>query len=74
MIWNAANTKVSGSIDCEIKQIDYITLKGNGSCMFGLVAGETGTDTSVCALPKDIHCSGTLQDFPIVKAIVEGIK
>jgi hypothetical protein len=65
--WDTATTKAYGSFDCEVRQIDYVRLQGNGSCVFPLVQG----DESWCALPRDVRCSGAVGDFPLVKALVK---
>ena len=67
IVWDAATTKASAQFKCDINQIDYVTLKGNGSCWFPVVQG----DKSMCALPRDIHCEGLVQDFPIVKGLLK---
>jgi hypothetical protein len=73
-VWSFATNKVSGEIDCSVKQIDYISLTedkdGVGDCSFPLVSGNV----TMCALPRDFHCRGTLQNFPIVRAFVEALK
>jgi hypothetical protein len=72
--WSFATYRMSAQIDCSSNQIDYVTLTGDdaakGECAFPLVDGAT----MICALPKDIHCKGLVQDFPLVRAIVEAAK
>jgi len=68
--WNFATYRMSAQIDCSSNRIDYVTLTGDGKCMFPLVQGNI----SICALPKDIHCRGSVQDFPLVRAIIEAAK
>lgn len=70
LVWDAATTKVSGNLDCQVNAVEYVTLSGNGTCVFPLASSENG-DMTICGLPQDFHCSGTLQNFPIVKAIAE---
>jgi hypothetical protein len=69
--WHIATSKVSAQMDCQINHINYISLTedkdGNGDCAFPLVTGNV----TMCALPEDIHCSGLIQDFPIIRAIIE---
>ena len=71
MLWNSMTSRASGMIECKINQIDYVYLtddNGSGSC--ALPAMISGNLTA-CALPKDFYCKGLLQDFPIVKTILE---
>ena len=64
--WNMATARFSAQFDCTIHNIEYINLTGDGSCMFPLVSGNV----SICALPKDIHCSGLMQDVSIMKVLL----
>ena len=66
MLWNGMTSRASGMIDCSVSRIDYAVVV-NGSCALPFSEGNT----SICALPRDIHCKGLIQDFPIVKAILE---
>jgi hypothetical protein len=70
MAWKEATYKMSAQIDCNVEKIDYVYLtdeNGTGNCMFPLVSGNV----TVCALPKDFHCKGLIQDFPLFRAILE---
>ena len=84
-VWSVATSRVSGGIDCSFSNIDYITYqnsattRGYDESLVTYSAPEcipfvSGIDFTVCALPQDIHCSGTLQNFPIVRAIVEAMR
>jgi hypothetical protein len=67
MVWDMSTTKASAQLRCDINHIDYVKLKGNGTCAFSAVAG----DVSMCALPRDIHCEGLVQDFPLIKGLMK---
>ena len=68
--WKISTSRMSARADCEVNSIEYITMNGEGECMFPLITSETNNYT-VCALPNDVHCSGLVQDFPLLRYIVE---
>jgi hypothetical protein len=88
-VWSVVTSRVSGEIDCSFNNIDYITYQNviNPSS-YSLADGRRiptyltpecipfvkGYDFTVCALPKDISCRGSLQNFPIVRVLVEAMK
>jgi hypothetical protein len=68
LLWNTVTGKVSAKIDCSINNIEYVRLEnGSGECLFPLVKGNV----SMCALPRDFHCDGLIQNFPLLRAILE---
>ena len=69
-LWKISTSRMSARADCEVNSIEYITMHGEGECMFPLITSETNNYT-VCALPNDVHCSGLVQDFPLLRYIVE---
>jgi hypothetical protein len=66
--WDVATARVSMEGKCVVHQIDYVNLTGNGSCIFPLVQG----DVSICALPRDIDCSGLVTDVSLMKVLMSG--
>ena len=69
-VWLQVTEKMSAEVDCTVHQIDYVTLtdaNGTGTCMFALVQGNV----TMCALPRDVNCHGLVQDFPVVRFILE---
>jgi len=67
LLWQFSTSRASGKISCESKEITYISYKEDVSCI-GAVRGEGFT---VCALPKDLKCEGIIQDFPIMRFLIE---
>jgi hypothetical protein len=76
-VWSFATAKVSGEIECSSDYIEYITYNTSSvyapdvDCAIPVVNGGL---FKVCALPRDIHCRGALQNFPIIRAIVEAAR
>jgi hypothetical protein len=74
-VWSATTVKISGEIECYSRNITYIEYnvsiyQRNPNC----IKAVEGTGFAVCALPQDLYCKGTLQNFPIVRAFVEALK
>jgi len=67
--WAASTMEISAQMECKVNQMDYVNLSGDGECLFVLVSSEE-ENISICGLPKDFHCKGTMQDFPIAKLVV----
>jgi len=75
-VWSFATAKVSGEIECSSDHIDYVSYNRTiyqpaVDCVIPVV--KEGLNT-VCALPRDIHCRGALQNFPIMRAIMEAAR
>lgn len=63
--WDVTTSRVSMQFSCTVHEIEYVNLTGDGKCLFALVQGNV----SICGLPKDVQCSGVLQDVPIAKML-----
>ena len=69
--WEIATTRVSADIDCEINQIDYVPISNaTEECAIPMIKGEK----PMCALPRDIHCKGAIQNFPIIRGLMEAME
>lgn len=72
IIWNASTMELSAQVECKVSEMEYVNLSGDGECMF-LMASSESENESICGLPKDFHCKGLMQDFPIARLVIEEI-
>lgn len=69
MAWNAATMEIAAQVECEVNEMEYVNLSGDGECLLLMVSSES-ENISICGLPKDFHCTGLMQDFPIANLVV----
>ena len=68
--WHMATASVGMSAECEVDEIVYRDFEGDGECVF-LLAYSDSLNMSTCGFPKDIHCKGDVESFPLFRAIKE---
>ncbi len=72
MAWNASTMELAAQVECKVTEMEYVNLTGDGKCLI-LMASSKSENESICGLPKDFHCKGLMQDFPIAKLVVGAI-
>jgi len=69
-VWIVATQRASVGGSCTVNHIDYVTVEGDGDCLFPMVSGN---ETSICALPADITCTGSAEQVPIIRFLYEAV-
>lgn len=67
-MWYAMTDRATVRFDCSSTQLEYMTVGSKDICTMYAVHGK---ERNVCIVPKDFHCTGALEDVPLVRGVVE---